>query len=113
MLQRKFGQPQTVVSAYIDKLASYPPLKMHSSENIISFSNTVSSLNGVFRSLGYTHDLFSSSLLNQALAKLPPNMKEAWSMHTVKREMYLRLDFPTPYSLKKNQKIVPRTTHLK
>ena len=52
MLQRKFGQPQTVVSAYIDKLASYPPMKMHSSHNIISFSNTVSSFIGVFRSLG-------------------------------------------------------------
>ena len=52
MLQRKFGQPQTVVSAYIDKLASYPPLKMHSSENIISFSNTVSRLIVVFRLLG-------------------------------------------------------------
>ena len=50
-LERKFGQPQTVVSAYLDKLANYPPVKMHNSDSIISYSATVSSLVGVFRSL--------------------------------------------------------------
>ena len=35
--------------------------------------------------------MFSASLLGQAVQKLPPNMKEAWSMHTVKRS----LDRPT------------------
>ena len=28
-LGRKFGQPQAVVSAHLDKLNSFPPLKMH------------------------------------------------------------------------------------
>ena len=52
-MERKFGQPQTVVSAYLDKLANYPPVKMHNSDSIISNSATVSSLVGVFRSLNY------------------------------------------------------------
>ena len=90
-LERKFGQPQTVVSAYLDKFANYPPAKMHNSDSIISYSATVSSLTGVFRSLNYLQDLSSASLLGQAVQKLPPNLKEAWSMNTVKRN----LDRPT------------------
>ena len=88
-LERKFGQPQTVVSAYLDKLANYPPVKMHNSDSIISYSATVSSLVGVFRS--YVQDLSSASLLGEAIQKLPPNLKEAWTMNTVKRN----LDRPT------------------
>ena len=90
-LERKFGQPQTVVTAYLDKLSNFPPVKMHNSESIISYSANICSLVGVFRSLNYLQDLSSASLLGQAVQKLPPNMKEAWSMHTVKRT----LDRPT------------------
>ena len=90
-LERKFGQPQAVVTSYLDKLANVPRVKMHNSESIISYSATVSLLVGVFRSLNYVQDLSSASLLGQAVQKLPPNMKEAWSMHTVKRS----LDRPT------------------
>ena len=90
-LERKSGQPQAVVAAYLDKLANVPPVKMHNSESIISYSATVCSLVGVFRSLNYVQDLSSASLLGQAVQKLPPNMKEAWSRHTVKRS----LDRPT------------------
>ena len=86
-LERKFGQPQTVVSAYLDKLANVPPVKMHNSESIISYAATICSLVGVFRSLNYVQDLSSASLLGQAVQKLPPNLKEGWSMHTVKRDL--------------------------
>ena len=86
-LERKFGQPHAVVSAYLDKLSQFPPVKMHNSDSIISYSATISSLVGVFRSLSYEHDLSSASLLGQAVQKLPPNMKEAWSMNTVKKDL--------------------------
>ena len=86
-LERKFGQPQAVVSAYLDKLANVPPVKMHNSESIISYAATICSLVGVFRSLNYVQDLSSASLLGQAVQKLPPNLKEGWSMHTVKRDL--------------------------
>ena len=56
---------------------------MHSCDQIIHFSTTVSSLVGVFRSLSYDADPQSSSLLNQAVQKLPPNLRESWSLHTV------------------------------
>ena len=86
-LERKFGQPQTVVSAHLDKLSAYPPVKMHSSENVIQYASLVASLVAVFQSLGYNADLNSSSLLNQAVSKLPPNLKESWSFQTVKRNL--------------------------
>ena len=85
-LERKFGQPQAVVSAHLDKLNNFPPLKMHNSDNVIAFSATISAMVGVFRSLKYEHDLSSAALLGQAVQKLPPNMKEAWSLHTVKKD---------------------------
>ena len=66
-LERKFGQPRAVVTAYLDKLSNVPPVKMHNSESIKSYSATVSSLVGVFRSLNYNQDLSSASLLGQAV----------------------------------------------
>ena len=62
-LECKFGQPQAVVTAYLDKLAKVPHVEMHNSDSIISYSATVSSLVGVFRSLHYNQDLSSASLL--------------------------------------------------
>ena len=35
-LERKFGQPQVVVGAHLDKLGPFPPLKMHNSDNTIN-----------------------------------------------------------------------------
>ena len=45
--------------------------------------------------MGYDADLNSSSSLNQAVSKLPPNLKESWSSQTVKRNILrpLLLDF--------------------
>ena len=83
-LQRQFGQPHANVDAHLDKLSTFPPLKMHDSGNVISFSSAISGLVAVFKSLLFNDDLKSVKLLNQAVSKLPPNLKEAWSMHTVR-----------------------------
>ena len=85
ILERKFGQPQTVVTAHLDKRSSFPPLKIHNSDNKISYSLAISSLVGVFKPLNYKADLRSAPLLNMAVSKLPPNMKESWSLHTVRQ----------------------------
>ena len=84
-LERKFGQPQAVVSAHLDKLNSFPPLKMHNSDNIINYSGCISSLVGVFKLLSYDSDLKSAALLNTDVQKLPPNMKGSRSLSTVKK----------------------------
>ena len=83
-LQRQFGQPHAVVGAHLDKLSNFPPLKMHNSENVIGFSSASSGLVAVFKSLSFNDDLKSVNLLNQA----PPNLKEAWSMQTVRRQWH-------------------------
>ena len=54
-LERKFGQTQAVVSAHVAKRSSFPPLKMHNSDNIINYSATISSLVEVFKSLNPVH----------------------------------------------------------
>ena len=84
-LQRKFGQPHVVVGAHLDKLKNFSALKMHNSDHVISFSAVISGLVAVFRSLSFNDDLKSVNLLNQAVSKLPPNLKEAWSIHTVRQ----------------------------
>ena len=86
-LERKFGQPQADVGAYFDKLASYTPVKIHSFEQIIDFANFIASIIGVFRSLNYENDLRGAAMLNQAVYKLPPNLREQLSMHTVVKDM--------------------------
>ena len=70
-LQSKFGQPQAVVTAYLDKLANVPLVKMRNSESIIRNSATVV---GVYRFLNHNHDLSSASLLSHAVQKFLPNM---------------------------------------
>ena len=84
-LERKLGQPQVVVSAYLDKLRHFLPLKLNNSESVISFSATISALMETIRSMHYHQDLSCASLLGHATHKLPPILKEAWSMHTVKK----------------------------
>ena len=84
-LERKFGQPQTIVAAHLEKLSNFPPLKMHNSESIINFASCISSLVAVLKSLGYENDLKSTSVLNHVISKLPPNMKESWSLQSVKK----------------------------
>ena len=63
-LQRKFGQPHAVVGAHLDKLSTFPPLKMHNSENVIGFSSAISGLVAVLQSLSFNDDLKSVNLLN-------------------------------------------------
>ena len=64
-LEPKFGQPQAVVGAYLDKLSNFPSLKMHNSEGVISCSATISALEGAFQSLHYHQDLSSASFLGK------------------------------------------------
>ena len=74
-LQQKFRQPHAIVGAHLDKLNTFPPLKMHNSENVISFSSAISGRVAVFKSLSFNDDLKSVNLLNQAVSKLPLNLK--------------------------------------
>ena len=64
-LERKFEEPHTVVSAHLDKLSNHPPVNMHNSESLIKYSNVATKLVRVFKSMEYTYEFRSASLLNQ------------------------------------------------
>ena len=83
-LQRKFGQPYAIVGAHLDKLSTFPPFKLQNTKNVISISSAISGLVAVFKSLSFNDVLRSVNLLSQAVRKLPPDLKEACSMHTVR-----------------------------
>ena len=84
-LERKFSQQEPVISAHLDKLNSFPPLKMHNSDKIINYSGCVSSLVEIFKPMSFDSDLMKAALTNTAVQKLPPNIKESWSLFTVKK----------------------------
>ena len=83
-LQRNFAQPHAIVGAHLDKLSTFSPLKMQNLQNVMSFCSAISGIVAFFKSLSANDDLKSLKLLSQAVSKLPPNLKEAWSMHTIK-----------------------------
>ena len=83
-LERKYRRPSAVVRAYLDKLSTVPPLKFHNRDNIINYSAAIWSLVIIFKSLSFNVGLKSSSPLNQAVQKIPPNMKQSWLLVTVK-----------------------------
>ena len=60
-VEKKFGQPQFVVGAYLEALVTYPAVKMYSSESIKSYASAISSLVNLFQSLCYKFDLRSGS----------------------------------------------------
>ena len=80
----KFDLPHEVVGTHLEKLSSLPSLEMHSSDNIINYFATISSVVGVVKSLSYDADL-STSLLNTAVQKYLPGMKESRSLFTVQK----------------------------
>ena len=87
MPERKFGQPYAIVSAHIiDKSSLFRALKMHTSENIITYFASISAVFVVFRSLRYVQNLTRAILLGHAVQKLPPNLREAWAMYTVENK---------------------------
>ena len=61
-LERKLGQPGAVVNAHLDKLNYFPALKMQKTEDIISYSATISAPVGVLLSVHYVQDLTGKTL---------------------------------------------------
>ena len=58
------------------------------SKIVTGFSSTISGLVALFMSLSSNDDQKSVNVLNQAVIKLPPNLEEAWSLQTVRRQCH-------------------------
>ena len=84
ILERKLGHPQTVAAASLENFQFSPSQNAHIRKHY-QFCFCLSSLVAVLEPLGYEYDLKSTSVLNQVISKLPPNIKESWSLHSAKR----------------------------
>ena len=78
LLGRKFGRPYLIVDAQLNTLRKQQPIRMHDSTSINNYSITISNLVNVLKQYNYEGDLRSSSTLQVAIEKLPPNFKEKW-----------------------------------
>ena len=65
---------------------------MHNSNDINNYLGCLSSFVGIFKLLSYDSDSKSTSFLNTAVHKLPPIMKESWSLFLSKKHW----EKPTP-----------------
>ena len=78
LLGRKFGRPYLIVDAQPNILRKQQPIWLHDSTSIINYSITISNLVNVLKQYNYEGDLRSSSTLQVATEKLPPNLNEKW-----------------------------------
>ena len=78
LLGWKFGRPYLNVHAQLNILRKQQPVRIHDSTAIIHYSITISNLVNVLKQYNYEGDLRSSSTLQVAIEKLPPNLKEKW-----------------------------------
>ena len=73
-----FGKPQLVVSAQLRIIHAYPFIKLHSSSEIVKYSEVVSGCVNVLTQFGYEMDIGVESVLNSAVRKLPNELKNKW-----------------------------------
>ena len=76
LLGWKFGRPYLIIDAQLNILRKQQPIRMHDSTAIINYSITINNLVNVLKQYNYKGDLRSSSTLQVAIEKLPPNLKE-------------------------------------
>ena len=73
-----FGRPQTIVNAQMKQIHLSPFIKSHDSAAIIKYAQLITTCVNVLKQFGFTGDLYSESVLNTALRKLPPELKTKW-----------------------------------
>ena len=80
-LQRKFGQPHLIVSAQLSRLKEFSQIKKQDFKMLVEFADVVAHFFNVLLQFGYSNDLFSSTNLDVAVSKIPPEAKRRWFAH--------------------------------
>ena len=73
-----FGRTQTIVNAQMKQIHLSPFIKSHDSAAIIKYAQLITTCVNVLKQFGFTGDLYSESVLNSALRKIPPELKTKW-----------------------------------
>lgn len=74
ILEERFGNAKSVVNAKLKALRSHPPVQGHNSSRLGSLSDVISTMLESFRSLKLQHELKSSFIVQEAVAKLPTSL---------------------------------------
>ena len=77
-LVTNFGRQQTIVNAQMKLIHTSPFIKSHDSAAIIKYAQLITTCVNVLKQFGFDGDLYSESVLNSALRKLPPELKTKW-----------------------------------
>ena len=77
-LVTNFGRPQAIVNAQMKQIFLSPFIKSHDSAAIIKYAQLITTWVNVLKQFGFIGDLFSESVLNSTLRKLPPELNTNW-----------------------------------
>ena len=77
-LMTNFGRPQTTVNAQMKLIHTSPFIKSLDSAAIIKYAQLITICVNVLKQFRFDSDLYSESVLNSALRKLPPELKTKW-----------------------------------
>ena len=72
-LVTNIGRPQTIVKAQIKQIQLSPFIKSHDSAAITKHAQLITTCVNVLKQFGFKRDLYSESVLDSALRKLPQN----------------------------------------
>ena len=84
-LQKRFGKPQHVTAAYLDKLEHWPRPTINNPESFVSFAAFLRQLVQTFILHNFTSDLQSSAVLKIAKDKLAPTMIIRWNEYVLRQ----------------------------
>ena len=82
-LNRRFGNPQNVVSALTQELEAWQRFQANDHRALISYAALLRKIVQTFLAHGFDADLSASHLLKLARDKLPNSLKMKWSEHTI------------------------------
>ena len=77
-LEEQFGNEELVAGAFMKTVLDHPIVAEGDVTQLRSFYNTLHNAVATMKSLGYSHDLASSTNTRAALQKLPDPLKEKW-----------------------------------
>ena len=77
-LVTNFEHPQMIVNAQMKLIHTSPFIKSNESAATIKYAQLITTCVNVLKQFGLHGDLYSESMLNSALRKLPPELKIKW-----------------------------------
>ena len=77
-LEEQFGNKECVAGAFMKTVLDHPIVGEGDATQLRSFYNTLHNAVTTMKSLGYSHDLASSTNTHAALQKFPDLLKEKW-----------------------------------